>query len=103
MPVTTPAIKVAAVRALGAGVELVGETFGETNTHAQARAAAEGRTFVPPFDDPYVIAGQGTVAAEILRQTDMDSLDAIFVAVGEAGGPRVNGEPGARWRCRAPP
>ncbi|KAL6777354.1 hypothetical protein ACKKBF_B21200 [Auxenochlorella protothecoides x Auxenochlorella symbiontica] len=85
MPVTTPAIKVAAVRALGAGVELVGETFGETNTHAQARAAAEGRTFVPPFDDPYVIAGQGTVAAEILRQTDMDSLDAIFVAVGGGG------------------
>ena len=54
----------------------------------QARAAADGLVFVAPYDDPYTIAGQGTIGNEILRQTDMDKLDAIFVAVGE-------GRPGA--------
>lgn len=85
MPTTTPDIKVAAVRALGGTVELVGESYQETQSHAQARAAAEGRVFIPPYDDPYVIAGQGTIAAEILRQCDMSSLDAIFVAIGGGG------------------
>ena len=54
----------------------------------QARAGAEGRVFVAPYDDPYTIAGQGTIGNEILRQTNMDALDAIFVAVGgEEGAP----------------
>lgn len=85
MPTTTPDIKVAAVRGLGGTVELVGESYQETQAHAQARAAAEGRVFIAPYDDPYTIAGQGTIAAEILRQCDMDSLDAIFVAIGGGG------------------
>lgn len=85
MPVTSPAIKVAAVRALGATVELVGETYNDTQTHALARAAGEGRAFIHPFDDPHTIAGQGTIAAEVLRQTDMDALDAVFVAIGGGG------------------
>jgi threonine dehydratase len=63
MPVTTPDIKVSAVRALGGTVELVGESYNETQAHAQARAAAEGRVFIAPYDDPYVVAGQGTIAA----------------------------------------
>ncbi|KAK2077121.1 hypothetical protein QBZ16_004755 [Prototheca wickerhamii] len=82
---TPPAIKVAAVRALGATVELVGETYNDTQTHALARAAGEGRAFIHPFDDPHTIAGQGTIAAEVLRQTDMDTLDAVFVAIGGGG------------------
>jgi threonine dehydratase len=85
MPTTTPDIKVAAVRALGGEVELVGESYQETQAHAQARSAAEGRAFIAPYDDPYTVAGQGTVAAEILRQCDMDALDAVFVAVGGGG------------------
>jgi len=85
MPVTTPDIKVAAVRALGGTVELVGESYQEAQEHAMARSRAEGRVFVAPYDDPYTIAGQGTIAAEILRQTDMDKLDAIFVAIGGGG------------------
>lgn len=85
MPVTTPDIKVAAVRALGGTVELVGESYQEAQAYAMARSRAEGRVFVAPYDDPYTIAGQGTIAAEILRQTDMDKLDAIFVAIGGGG------------------
>lgn len=85
MPTTTPEIKVAAVRALGGTVELVGESYQETQATAQARAREEGRVFIAPYDDPYTIAGQGTIAAEILRQCDMDRLDAIFVAIGGGG------------------
>lgn len=85
MPTTTPDIKVAAVRALGGQVELAGESYQETQAYAQARAASEGRVFIAPYDDPYTIAGQGTIAAEILRQIDMDQLDAIFVAIGGGG------------------
>jgi threonine dehydratase len=68
MPVSTPDIKVANVRRLGGEVELVGETYQETQAHAQARAAAEGLVFVAPYDDPYTVAGQGTIGDEILRQ-----------------------------------
>ncbi len=86
MPVTTPAIKVEAVRALGGIVELVGESYSETQEHAQSRASKEGRVFIAPYDDPYTIAGQGTIGAEILRQIhNMDSLHAVFVAVGGGG------------------
>ena len=63
----------------------MGESYQETQAHAQARSAAEGRVFIAPYDDPFTIAGQGTIAAEILRQCDMDSLDAIFVAIGGGG------------------
>lgn len=75
MPVNTPDIKVANVRRLGGEVELVGETYQEAQSHAQMRAAEEGLTFVAPYDDPYTIAGQGTIANELLRQVaDPDSL-----------------------------
>lgn len=85
MPTSTPAIKVAAVRALGGIVDLHGESYQEAQAHAQARAANEGMVFIAPYDDPYVVAGQGTIGNEILRETDMDKLDAIFVAVGGGG------------------
>ncbi|MEW5298896.1 MAG: hypothetical protein WDW36_001969 [Sanguina aurantia] len=86
MPVSTPEIKVANVRKLGGVVELVGESFQETQAHAVKRSAAEGLVYVPPYDDPHTIAGQGTIGDEILRQiSDPDSLDAIFVPVGGGG------------------
>lgn len=84
MPVTTPSIKVDAVRALGANVELVGDAYAEAATHALALAAEKGLTFVHPFDDPDVIAGQGTVGLEILRQAGR-RLDAIFLPIGGGG------------------
>lgn len=86
MPVNTPDIKVANVRKLGGQVELVGESYQEAQAYAVARAAADGLAFVPPYDDPYTIAGQGTIGDEILRQmSDPDSLEAIFVPVGGGG------------------
>jgi threonine dehydratase len=85
MPTTTPGIKVAAVRALGGRVELVGESYQEAQAAATAISTADGRAFIAPYDDPYTIAGQGTIAAELLRETDMAALHAIFVAVGGGG------------------
>lgn len=86
MPVTTPAIKINSVKRMGAEVRLVGDTFDETNAYAKDLARLEGRAFVPPFDDPDVIAGQGTVGMEILRQIPSDkTLHAIFVPVGGGG------------------
>lgn len=86
MPVNTPEIKVANVRKLGGTVVLVGESYQEAQAAAVARAAAEGLTFIPPYDDPHTIAGQGTVGDEILRQvSDPDKIDAIFVPVGGGG------------------
>ena len=84
MPKTTPAIKVAAVRRLGGEVVLHGNAYDEAYEHAVHVAAREGLTFVHPYDDPEVIAGQGTVAMEILRQ-HAGSLHAIFVPVGGGG------------------
>jgi threonine dehydratase len=84
MPVTTPRIKVEAVRARGARVLLHGDTYDEAHTEARRLERARGYTFVHPYDDPEVIAGQGTVGLEILRQAPRD-LDAIFVAVGGGG------------------
>lgn len=84
MPRTTPTIKVDAVRSLGAEVDLHGDTYDLAAAHAAARSKAEGLTFVHPYDDPDVIAGQATVAIEILRQHP-GKLDAIFVAVGGGG------------------
>jgi len=88
MPVSTPAIKVDAVRRLGGAVELVGGSYTEAQAAACERAAARGLTFIAPYDDPYTVAGQGTIGAEILRQLDSGSLEnlaAIFVAVGGGG------------------
>ncbi len=85
MPLTTPKIKVDSVRRMGATVRLVGDTFDESAAFARALATSEGRAFVPPFDDPDVIAGQGTVGMEILRQIGSKPLHAIFVPVGGGG------------------
>jgi threonine dehydratase len=68
MPVNTPEIKVANVRKLGGVVQLVGESYQETQAHAVQRSIAEGLTFIPPYDDPHTISGQGTIGDEILRQ-----------------------------------
>ena len=68
MPETTPAIKVGAVRDRGAEVVLHGDSYAEAQFRCEALAASSGRVFIHPFDDPLVIAGQGTVAVEILRQ-----------------------------------
>ena len=87
MPVTTPRVKVDAVRALGgAAVEVVlhGDSYSDAQAHADVLAAERDLVFVHPFDDPDVIAGQGTVGMEILRQNP-GPLDAIFVAVGGGG------------------
>ncbi|KAK9824814.1 hypothetical protein WJX81_000970 [Elliptochloris bilobata] len=88
MPVTTPDIKVEAVRRLGGRVELIGDSYSETQTHAQRRAKDEGLVFVAPYDDPLTVAGQGTIGTEILRQltsAQRGSLHAVFVAVGGGG------------------
>ncbi|HCO43682.1 MAG TPA: threonine ammonia-lyase, biosynthetic, partial [Gammaproteobacteria bacterium] len=84
MPVTTPQIKIEAVERLGADVALHGEDYAAAYRHAQSLADARGRTFVHPYDDPLVIAGQGTIGAELLRQRQ-GGLDAIFVPVGGGG------------------
>jgi threonine dehydratase len=84
MPQTTPAIKVDAVRRLGATVELAGDSFSDAKTRAEAIAAGTGRVLIHAFDDPLVIAGQGTVAQEVLAQGRND-IDAIFVPIGGGG------------------
>jgi threonine dehydratase len=84
MPVTTPHIKVKAVKKLGARVVLHGDSYDEAYAHAIQLAERQGRTFVHPYDDPDVIAGQGTVGMEILRQHNRP-LHAIFVPVGGGG------------------
>lgn len=84
MPVTTPQIKLDAVAARGATVVLHGLSYDDSYTHAMELAAAEGATFIHPYDDPDVIAGQGTIGMEILRQHPRP-LHAIFVAIGGGG------------------
>ena len=84
MPVTTPKLKIDAVQALGGEVVLEGESYSDAHAHALTLQAERGLTFVHPFDDPDVIAGQGTVAMEILRQ-HQGPIDAVFVAVGGGG------------------
>lgn len=84
MPKTTPDIKVNAVRARGANVVLHGDTYDEASAHAKQLVVEKGMTYVHPYDDPEVIAGQGTVGMEILRQCS-DPIDAIFVPVGGGG------------------
>ena len=84
MPKTTPEIKVKSVRSWGAKVVLHGDSFDDAYAHAIELAKQKQLTFVHPYDDPDVIAGQGTVAMEILRQKT-DAIDAIFVPVGGGG------------------
>jgi threonine dehydratase len=84
MPAGTPRIKREAVAALGGEVLLVGDTFQEAAAHARALADAEALAFIHPYDDPDVIAGQGTIAVEILRQ-HREPIHAVFVAIGGGG------------------
>ena len=84
MPVTTPRVKIDAVQALGGEVVLHGDSYSDAYQRALALQQSQGLTFVHPFDDPDVIAGQGTVAMEILRQ-HQGPLDAVFVAIGGGG------------------
>lgn len=84
MPATTPLIKVDAVRTLGAEVILYGDNYSEAAERCQQLMADTGMTYIHPFDDELVIAGQGTVADELLRQS-AGKLDVVFVPVGGGG------------------
>lgn len=84
MPVTTPAIKIAAVRRLGGQVVLFGESFSDAWLHTQDLIRQSGCVFIPPFEDPDVIAGQGTIGMEILRQHP-GAIHAVFVPIGGGG------------------
>ncbi|WKU19315.1 threonine ammonia-lyase, biosynthetic [Advenella alkanexedens] len=84
MPTSTPKVKIDAVKRLGGEVVLHGDSFTDAYEHALILEKEQNLTFVHPFDDPFVIAGQGTIAMEILRQHP-GSLDAIFVSIGGGG------------------
>lgn len=84
MPKTTPAIKVDAVRRRGAKVVLHGDAYDDAAAHANKLVEEQGLTYIHPFDDPDVIAGQGTVAMEILRQHP-GKIDAVYIPVGGGG------------------
>ncbi|HQC71912.1 MAG TPA: threonine ammonia-lyase, biosynthetic [Candidatus Competibacteraceae bacterium] len=84
MPRTTPPIKVQAVRDRGGKTVLFGDTYDEAYQHARQLEAERGLTFIHPYDDPDVIAGNGTIGMEILRQHP-DPIDAVFIAVGGGG------------------
>ena len=83
MPRTTPRIKVDAVRALGGEIVLQGDSYDDAYSYAQRLVAEQGLYFVHPFDDPLVIAGQGTIGLEIAQQ--IDAPKAIFVPIGGGG------------------
>ena len=88
MPTTTPQLKIDAVRGLGGEVVLHGDSYSDAYGHSVELEKKQGLTFVHPFDDPDVIAGQGTIAMEILRQLQglgSRRLDAVFVAIGGGG------------------
>jgi threonine dehydratase len=85
MPVGTPAIKHTNVSRLGGNVVLHGLDFDAAKAECNRLQQLHGLTNIPPFDDPYVIAGQGTIGAEILRQADLSKLEAIFCCVGGGG------------------
>ncbi|WP_417498719.1 threonine ammonia-lyase, biosynthetic [Methylophaga sp.] len=84
MPKTTPPIKVESVRAYGAEIKLQGNSYDDASAYALSVAEKDGRTFIHPYDDPEVIAGQGTIAMEIIRQHP-DPIHAVFVPVGGGG------------------
>ncbi|HHL43561.1 MAG TPA: threonine ammonia-lyase, biosynthetic [Hellea balneolensis] len=86
MPVTTPPIKTEAVRAMGADIQLVGDGYDQAYEAALAYAQKTGAVFIHPFDEPDVIAGQGTIGQEILEQLENKGpLDAIYISVGGGG------------------
>lgn len=85
MPVGTPAIKHTNVSRMGGFVVLHGADFDAAKERATELEKSNGLTQIPPFDDPYVIAGQGTIGMEILRQTNLQDLEAIFCCVGGGG------------------
>ncbi len=88
MPTTTPQVKVDAVRHFGGEVVLHGDSYSDAYNFATTLERKQGLTFVHPFDDPDVIAGQGTIAMEMLRQLQghgSNRLDAVFVAIGGGG------------------
>ena len=84
MPITTPLIKINAVKNFGGKVVLFGDNFDEAYEHATMLAKKEDYSFIPPYDDKDVIAGQGTIGKEILEQADF-KVDAVFVPVGGGG------------------
>ncbi|MEB3225743.1 MAG: threonine ammonia-lyase, biosynthetic [Synechococcus sp.] len=84
MPVVTPQVKINAVKARGGEVILHGNAYDDAYAHARKLAEEQGLTFIHPFDDPEVIAGQGTIGMEILRQCQQP-IQAIFVAIGGGG------------------
>jgi threonine dehydratase len=85
MPVATPSIKYQNVSRLGSQVVLYGEDFDSAKGECTRLSAENGLTNIPPFDHPYVIAGQGTIAMELLRQTNGEKISAVFCAVGGGG------------------
>jgi len=84
MPITTPSIKTEAVAALGGEIVLHGDNYDDAYAHARELAEQEDLVFIHPFDDPAVIAGQGTIGKEILEQAEED-IDAVFVPIGGGG------------------
>ena len=84
MPTTTPSIKIESVKKFGVKVMLYGDSFDEAYEHALKISDKEERVFIHPFDDPLVIAGQGTVAKEIVEQTD-ENPEIFFIPVGGGG------------------
>ena len=84
MPATTPEIKVNACRARGAEVVLHGDSYSDAEAHAYTLQAELGLTFIHPYDDPLVIAGQGTIGLEISQQLRADQYR-VFVPVGGGG------------------
>jgi threonine dehydratase len=84
MPTTTPQVKIDAVKGFGGEVVLFGDSYSDAYNQALTLQKKQGLTFVHPFDDPDVIAGQGTIAMEMLRQ-HQGPLDAVFVAIGGGG------------------
>lgn len=85
MPTATPSIKYQNVARLGSKVVLHGDDFDAAQKECLRLAAQHGLTNIPPFDDPYVIAGQGTIAMEVLRQASLNELKAVFVQIGGGG------------------
>ena len=83
MPTTTPDLKIDAVRNFGAEVVLYGDSFNESYDYAQQLSKKKNLTMIPPYDDPDVIAGQGTIAHELIGQCD--NIDTIYVQIGGGG------------------
>lgn len=85
MPTMTPSIKHLNVSRLGSSVVLAGNDFDEAKEECRRLELKHGLTNIPPFDDPYVIAGQGTIGMEILRQVNIQDLEAVFCCIGGGG------------------